>query len=173
MKMFSFFLIIFISTFVLAQTKSINSFVQPIDSLGTNINLIVGTQFNDENEGGPFLIIGTSFQLYRKKNLSIPLEFLLHYIPKENPTEKIFFPRLTLNVKYNILQMGKTKLYLQGGIGLPILFSYLFDFSPAFGISYKKIHLDIRNIFYIDTDGLTKIETNRWPITLIIFGISI
>ncbi len=166
-------LIIFILTLVVAQTKANVSFEQPADTLHNSIGLIVGFQFYDENKSDLSFIFGTSLQLYRNNVVTIPLEFLFHYIPKENHTNKIFFPRITLNLKYNILQMGKTQLYLQGGIGFPVLFSYLLDFSPALGISYENIHMDIRNIFYVDTDGLTKIEANRLPITVVIFGVSI
>ena len=133
----------------------------------------MGAQFNEQRDNVPSLILGTSIDLYNKNELSIPLELLLHFVPEENPGKTILFPRITANIKYNIISINQTWLYIQAGVGIPILFPYLLDFSPVLGISYKQLRIDIRNIFYFDLDGNAKVEINRWPIMVVVLGISI
>ncbi len=167
------FLLVSTGNFFYAQTQTNYKLNESSDSLNSSITLLFGTQFDEGKERGPFFIVGASFLLYKSDNFSIPLEPLLHFVSGENPGKTSFFPRITVSLKYNIFSIYQTEIYIQGGMGIPILFSYLFDFSPALGISYKQVQIDIRNIFYFDTDGLSTLEINRWPVTAIVLGISI
>ena len=137
-----------------------------------SVTLLFGLQFNEGVNSNTSTIIGTSFNLYNEEKISLPLDFMLHFMEAENHNESTFFPRIALNLKYNFIQIDSFNIFLQGGIGVSVLFSYLFDFSPIIGVSYKQIRLDIRNIFYFEIDGNQKFAVNRWPMTAVIFGLN-
>lgn len=136
------------------------------------LTFLLGSQFNEGINTNTSLIIGAAFDLYNEEKISLPLDFMLHFMEAENHNESTFFPRIALNLKYNFIQIDLFNIFLQGGIGVSVLFPYLFDFSPIIGVSYKQIRLDIRNIFYFEIDGNQKFAVNRWPMAAVIFGLN-
>ncbi len=139
----------------------------------SNLTFLLGPQFNETINSKTSMIVGLSFDLYRKEEISPPLEFLLHYMRAENFNDYVIFPRAAVNLKYNLIKIGTIDIYLQTGIGIPFLFPYIFDFSPIFGFSYKKIKIDIRNIFYFDFGSGNNFGISRWPMVAVILGLSI
>lgn len=137
-----------------------------------SVTLLFGLQFNEGVSSNTSTIIGTSFDLYNGEKISLPLDFVMHFMDSENHSHTTFFPRIALNLKYNFIQIDSFNIFLQGGIGVSVLFPYLFDFSPIIGVSYKQIRLDIGNIFYFEIDGNQKFAVNRWPMAAVIFGLN-
>lgn len=138
-----------------------------------SVTLLFGLQFNEGVSSNTSTIIGTSFDLYNGEKISLPLDFVMHFMDSENHSHTTFFPRIALNLKYNFIRIGSVNIFLQGGIGVPVLFTYLFDFSPIIGVSYKKIRIDMRNTYYFEIDSYKKFGASRWPMMAIVLGLSI
>ena len=138
-----------------------------------DFHLLIGPQLNEGVNSKTSIMIGLSIDLYEEKEFSFPLEFLIHTLKSENFSNYQFFPRISANIKHDLVNIGLTELYIQGGIGVPVLFPYLFDFSPALGLSYKTLQIDIRNTFYFDSGVNNNFGVNRWPMTAIILGLGL
>ena len=138
-----------------------------------SVKVLFGPQFNGETNSETSMIIGGSFDLHIKDKISLPLEFILHFIRSGNLSNNTIFPRVIPNIRYSFIKEGKIDCYLQGGVGIPLLFPYLFDFSPTIGFSYDKIQIDIRNTFIFNFETNNNFSVNRWQMVAVIVGLAI
>lgn len=106
------------------------------------------------NDSGIKPVVGVSLILSNLNDIKIPIELSFSKVNTIDDSN-IIIPRLSGNIRINLINNGKHEIFFQSGLGFYL--SYHFQFAPSFNIGSKyafslshnlSIYVELKEIFY-------------------------